>query len=485
MPIFLLLAWTERRRLAEQWSSLENHSFIGWPLAANLLIFALAAATSAAFTSGAAAAPAPPWHLLAILGVLLVAMVLTLLRIVIPFRSLGALIADWRREVALAASAALAVVLLADATTQLWDGMAGATLLLSAEILKLYETNVIVDMTERGIRVGDFGVLIWAPCSGFEGLALVAGFTTVYLWAFRNELSFPKALILYPIGLAASWLLNSVRIAILVSIGAHISPEMAVKGFHSQAGWIAFLAVALGVMALSRRMGLVSAANAKASAATTSPDRSLPTRYDATVGYLMPFVALMVGSVAMSAAAPHDRPIYALKAVLVAVAIWLFRHRMGSWRLAMPGTSITAGALVGVAWIATAPSGSGEGDLGAWLAEIGPVMAVAWLAIRGLGTIVLVPIAEELAFRGYLYRRLIRRDFHQVGWTTFSWVALIASSLAFGILHERWIAGALAGLVFALLMLRGGRLGDAIAAHAVANALIFAWALAFQQWSLL
>jgi len=262
---------------------------------------------------------------------------------------------------------------------------------------------------------------------------------------------------------------------------------MAVKGFHSQGGWIAFLAIALGLMALSRRFGLAAARPAKAGDAVLPPTAKagLPTRYDATAAYLAPFVALMIGSIAMSVAAPHDRPVYALKAGLVAIALWQLRQRLGSWRPALPGTSAAAGLLVGIAWIATAPSGDGGSDLGGWLAEIGTAMAVAWLAVRALGTIVLVPIAEELAFRGYLYRRLIHRDFHLVGWTAFSWLALIVSSVAFGALHERWLAGGLAGAMFALLMLRGGRLGDAIAAHAIANALIFAWALAFRQWSLL
>jgi len=489
VPLFVLLAWTERQRLAEQWTALQSKSFIGWPLAANVVAFASAATTSATFTMIASSSPTPPWHLVPLLGVLLMAMALTLVRMVIPFNGLGTLISNWRYEAVFASIAALAVVVLADAATKLWDNMAGATLLLAAEILKLYETNVVVDMAEQGIRVGNFGVQVWASCSGFEGLALVAGFVTVYLWAFRHELRFPRALVLYPIGLAASWLLNAVRIAALTSIGAHVSPEMAVKGFHSQGGWIAFLAIALGLMALSRRFGLAAARPAKAGhgagALLPAAKAGLPTRYDATVTYLAPFVALMVGSIAMSVAAPHDRPVYALKAGLVAVALWQLRHRLGSWRPALPGTSIAAGLLVGIAWIATAPSGDSGSDLGTWLAEIGTVMAVAWLAVRALGTIVLVPIAEELAFRGYLYRRLIRRDFHLVGWTAFSWLALIVSSVAFGALHERWLAGTLAGAMFALLMLRGGRLGDAVAAHAIANALIFAWALAFQQWSLL
>ena len=93
--------------------------------------------------------------------------------------------------------AALAIVLLADAALYLWGPMADATLVLSAAILALYESNVVVDHVERGIRVGEFGVLIWDTCSGLEGLALVSGFVAIYLWTFRSELSFPKAFLLF------------------------------------------------------------------------------------------------------------------------------------------------------------------------------------------------------------------------------------------------------------------------------------------------
>jgi exosortase E/protease (VPEID-CTERM system) len=495
VPMFLVLVWTRRQQFFEYWSALERPSLFGWPLAVNAAAFALAILAGAAFTASATSTTgAPSWPLLALLTTLIATLALSQLALVMPFRSYGALLRQWHREAALAGVAALAIVLLSDAATYLWDFMAEGTLVLSAAILRLYEADVQVDVVEQGIRVGNFGVQIWRTCSGFEGLVLVAGFVTVYLWTFRNELSFPKALLLYPIGLAASWLLNSVRIAALVSIGAHYSPEMAVKGFHSQAGWIAFLGIALGLMALSRRLGLAAAAPGAVPATMAAPAASapagvsnIPTRYDATVGYLMPFVALMAGTVAMSVAAPHDQPVYALKAALVAMALWALRKRQGDWwRMAIPGTSIAAGLLVGVAWIATSPAAGTEStDLGMWLSELAPALAVAWLLVRGVGTILLVPIAEELAFRGFLYRRLIRRDFHLVGWTAFSWLALIGSSLVFGLLHDRWIAGALAGAVFVLLMLRGGRLGDAIAGHAIANALIFGWALAFRQWALL
>ncbi len=62
-----------------------------------------------------------------------------------------------------------------------------------------------------------------------------------------------------------------------------------------------------------------------------------------------------------------------------------------------------------------------------------PGLRAVWLAIRFLGAVVFVPIAEELAFRAYLYRRLQSADFEHVSWAHVSLFALIASSALFGL----------------------------------------------------
>lgn len=481
IPVFAILVWSERQSLIGQWSTLCTGRNVARALTINLALFAGLAMASAALSAYAATAATPPWHLLSLLLVLLAATALSLIGIVLPLRGLAALGWGWRHQLLAAAAVGLGIVVLAEITIRMWQNLAGATLTLSAAILSLYESNVIIDPIERTIRVGNFGVAIWDTCSGFEGLALVAGFVSVYLWTFRKELRFPQALLLYPVGLAASWLLNSLRIAALTSIGAHFSPEMAVKGFHSQAGWIAFLAVTLGLMSLAGRWRLVTMPERPVEARANSA----PVRYDETVAHLLPFVALMLGSMAMAATAPHDRPVYAIKVLFVAAALWLCRGAYGNCRAAVSAPAVATGVLVGALWIATSPATESGEALGRWLVQIGPELAVGWLIVRGLGTIVLVPIAEELAFRGYLYRRIIARDFHTIAPTTLSLVALAVSSLLFGVLHDRWLAASLAGVAFALVMLRSGRLADAIVAHATANALIFIWALAFRQWSLL
>ena len=67
----------------------------------------------------------------------------------------------------------------------------------------------------------------------------------------------------------------------------------------------------------------------------------------------------------------------------------------------------------------------------------------------------------------------------------FSVVAVVLSSLAFGLLHgERWIVGTVAGLLYAGVYLRRGRIGDAVIAHAVSNAVLAACVLLGGKWFL-
>lgn len=109
-----------------------------------------------------------------------------------------------------------------------------------------------------------------------------------------------------------------------------------------------------------------------------------------------------------------------------------------------------------------------------------------WIVFRLLGAIVTVPIAEELAFRGFLLRRLANANFETVPCTKFPWMPFLVSSLAFGLLHgERWIEGTIAGMIYALTMLRRGRIADAMAAHALTNALLGVWVMVtgnYREW---
>jgi CAAX prenyl protease-like protein len=107
-----------------------------------------------------------------------------------------------------------------------------------------------------------------------------------------------------------------------------------------------------------------------------------------------------------------------------------------------------------------------------------------WILFRIVGAVVVVPIAEELAFRGYLLRKLVAADFEKVPATRFTWFSFVASSVLFGLMHQSWLAGTIAGAAFAMAVYHRGRLSDAVVAHMTANALIAATAIGFGWWDL-
>lgn len=479
-----IMMWPRRGEIAALWTSSlspgTRGSGWGLPLAVNLALFALLAASTVAFTGYAANAAAPPWGWFWLYCAPLAATALSLFWLFAPIRFWIELLRRQAGEISLALAAG-ALLLAAGGLAQTgWDRLAGITLMLSYTLLSLYEPAAAVDYATQSLIVRDFQVIIDQSCSGYEGMALVAAFLGLYLWSFRRTLRFPNALLLMPLGIASIYALNIVRIAALVSIGGHVSPEIAEGGFHSQAGWMAFLAVTLGFMALAPRLAFFARDEVAAERSAAAPDRSMD-------ALLVPFMALMAGSIVTSALAPYDTGLYGLKIAAAGMALFILRewYRELAAPLSLP--AVGAGVLVGIAWIATDPGSVAPNriDLGLWLAAQPPLLALLWLVIRAFGAIVVVPVVEELAFRGLLYRWIISRRFEAVSFDRFSWIALLVSSVLFGLLHTLPLAGALAGAVFALVMVRRGRLADAIAAHVAANAVIVAWAIAMGQWSLL
>jgi CAAX prenyl protease-like protein len=136
-----------------------------------------------------------------------------------------------------------------------------------------------------------------------------------------------------------------------------------------------------------------------------------------------------------------------------------------------------AGVAVFAMWFVLARWQHLDGSaLAGQLQALAPWQRLGWIAVRAVTAVVVVPIAEELAFRGYLARRLMSADVEDVPLKSLTVVAIVVSSLVFGAMHgHMWLAGAVAGMVFAWVAKKRNRLGEAVAAHATANLLIALW----------
>ncbi|WP_263357786.1 exosortase E/protease, VPEID-CTERM system [Acidicapsa ligni] len=361
-------------------------------------------------------------------------------------------------------------------------------------VLQAVLPGVTVDPASFTIGTPNFVVIVAEACSGLEGLALVLVFTTLWLWYFRKESRFPQALVLIPCALISVWILNVVRISALVLIGNAFSSEIAMVGFHSQAGWIAFTAVALAFSMAMRKLSWVrkdpvtSSAHGGAVVSTLSLEESGES--PATAAYLVPFLAILAATFISRAASGHFEWLYPLRFVAAAFSIWHYRaeYKNLNWRFSW--TAPLGGTIVFLIWIASTfwskqtGTDNAAGNLGTALASLSPIARYTWLIFRVTAAVITVPIAEELAFRGYLTRRLINRDFDTVLFRRLTYLAIAISSAAFGLMHgQHWVVGIIAGLVYALILKRSGKIGDAIAAHATSNLLLAAWVLIGGHWS--
>lgn len=363
--------------------------------------------------------------------------------------------------------------------SRIWEPLARWTLLLSSLMLHPFVPTVTVDMAAKSFGTQRFTVEVGPGCSGYEGIGLILAFTTAWLWFFRREWRFPRALLLIPLGVATIWFFNAVRVAALVFIGLCGAPDIAVLGFHSHAGWIAFNLVAVGTCLAARRTSWLT----RAGAGNPPAERA---EHNPTAAYLLPFLAILAAAMLAGAASGGFEWLYPLRVFAAAAALWYFRHRYRAldWRAGW--LAVALGFLVFLIWIALEPlAGAARVGEPAALSQAPHAARIAWLAFRILGAVLTVPVAEELAFRGFLLRRLVSADFESVAWQNFAWVPFLVSSIAFGVLHgERWLAGTIAGMIYAWAMTRRGRIGEAVAAHAVTNALLAVYVLLSGNWQL-
>jgi exosortase E/protease (VPEID-CTERM system) len=360
---------------------------------------------------------------------------------------------------------------------RLWGPTATLTFSLVRRALLPFIPTLNADSSTRVLSTDRFAVEVSETCSGLEGMGLMLAFTLAWLLYFRREYIFPRALVLIPIGLVTIFALNILRIAVLMLIGHAGFPGIAEYGFHSQAGWIAFNTVACVLVYFSRRstwLNRTAATPAKA-AVTHNP----------TATYLMPLLAILAAGVISKAMSNGFEIFYSLRLVAGLGVLALYRQQLASldWRWTWRGPAV--GLLVFFLWIVAAHFLMPEAAMPNPLAALSPTLRGTWIATRVVASVLTVPIAEELAYRGYLMRRLSSPEFESVPFQRVRWPALLVTAIMFGFAHgSLWLPGVAAGLAFGLLLTRRGRIGEAVVAHATSNALVAAAVLGWDQWQL-
>jgi exosortase E/protease (VPEID-CTERM system) len=395
---------------------------------------------------------------------------------VFPFEHWVRTLSRARKSVALGLAGGAGLWAGALITPALWDPLAKYTFYVVRAMLALVYPNVISDPVRLVVGTPAFRVNIAPECSGFEGIALILGFLGLYLWIARKELRFPAAFTLLPAGVCAMWIANSVRITALVALGTSGWPAVARGGFHTQAGWLAFIAIALALAGSVTRGGYFSKDVQQPAAIDNE---------DPTPAYIAPLAAVLAASMLAGAFSAGFDWFYPLRLFVAATVLWMFRHEYRRLDWSWSPLSLAFGIAAFLAWLLLMPSTAAATSAN-WpsaLATISPARATVWLLIRMTGYVVTAPIVEELAFRAFLTRRLIRPDFQRLPLGTFTWMSFVAASVIFGAFHGKfWVPATVAGMCFAAALYHRGSIGEAVQAHATTNGLIALYVLWTGRW---
>ena len=225
-----------------------------------------------------------------------------------------------------------------------------------------------------------------------------------------------------------------------------------------------------------------------------------------------PFGAYMAFLVIIDGYFPDEHYLlYPVKSLLVAGVLAWFWRALPSLKPAAPLASILVGVLGVVLWVGLESvayrldagwAGVWNGGLKAvgltsWQTAVDPLpptgrspfalypAAEAWAVFgcRLAGIALVVPIMEELFWRGFLMRWLIQDDFTAVPLGTYQPFSFWVATILFASVHgAEWVQGIVVGVLYGVLFVRTRSLGNIMLAHGVTNCLLALYCLGTGDW---
>jgi hypothetical protein len=211
------------------------------------------------------------------------------------------------------------------------------------------------------------------------------------------------------------------------------------------------------------------------------------------VPYVVPF-AIFLGFLALRSVFPlPELTDQVLRLVVLTLVLIFVARPVIDLRVQRAGASVLLGVAVFALWIA--PDLLFPGYRHHWLFENSITgsakstlagdaqMQPAVLILRSLRAVVIVPIVEELFWRGWLMRWLIAADFRSVPLGAYTAQAFWVVAGLFASEHGAyWDVGLMAGIAYNWWMLRTRNLADCMLAHGVTNFCLGLFVIIRGQW---
>jgi len=256
-------------------------------------------------------------------------------------------------------------------------------------------------------------------------------------------------------------------------------------------------------LTIFRRTGLAQImVTPTASETISTRDAALPGPAQAWP-YVVPFAVFLIGTQLESQATGADGQLvpnqyalyYTLKIAAVMVAMFVSRQALTDLK-PLPNRkisilSIFLGALVAVFWIGLDGLYPGLPDfMGGKRSAFDPFsLEVPWrygfMAVRGLGLVLIVPIIEELFTRDFLLRFVTAPDWQPVPAWAFTPTAAAVSLGLFVMGHPEWLPALLCGILWLWLLRFSKSVSAVVISHSVANLGLGLYSLATGDWHFL
>jgi len=235
-------------------------------------------------------------------------------------------------------------------------------------------------------------------------------------------------------------------------------------------------------------------------------------KFDRTFqAYVVPFVAFMAFIAAAQVlgdvlGVESKYWLYPLQTVVCAGLLVFYwkSYDWGDWGRVTFGLPIVAGLVVFGLWVAPqellrwVPSFGGLLEGSKALAYFEPRVegfdprgasdeqwvVVLTIIARCMRLMIVVPLVEEIFWRGFLQRWLVKEKFSEVSVGTFSRLSFFGTAVAFMLVHSPvdWPAAFATGLIFGGVVLRTRSVFAAVLAHAVTNVALGIYILTTGQW---
>jgi CAAX prenyl protease-like protein len=221
------------------------------------------------------------------------------------------------------------------------------------------------------------------------------------------------------------------------------------------------------------------------------PDRNLLNQYPA-IRFAAPFFAY-IAFMALGTFWSFDlKWAYPIRVIIVTVILLSVLPRF-SWHPRRTLGSLAVGLLVFAIWIAPDvlwPTYRNHRLLqNSWTGMVRSSLDTSlqsdhvFLLFRVFGTAALVPLVEELFWRGWLMRYLVNPKFTSVELGTYSGISFWLTAGLFATEHgPYWDVGLLAGVAYNYWMIKTKSMADCVLAHIATNACLALYVMGLGKW---